>query len=139
MTQPASTTTPAPMLTFALDRVPIPEEGIPVSRSETVRLEISSSDVVTPEQMKVVLRDAELMTGLFRDKPDDVRSLLNDVVAGRTDAARETARRIGFSEADFKAQGGGMWPWIAAVGVVIMACAAFGCPSEGVDVLGEGG
>jgi hypothetical protein len=131
MTQSTSTATPAPTLTFAIDRVPIVEEGIPISRSESVKLEISSIDVVTPEQMKVVLRDAELMTGLLRDKPDDMRSLLNDVVAGRTDAAKETARRIGLSEADFKGQGGGMWPWIAVVGIVILACAAFGCPSEG--------
>ena len=61
---------------------------------------------VTPEQMKIALKDAELMLELLRDRPDEMRSLYNDVVAGRTDAVKETATRIGLSESSFRERGG---------------------------------
>ena len=81
-------------------------EGYPVRRSESVTIEIPVDDVVTPEQMKIALKDAELMLELLRDRPDEMRSLYNDVVAGRTDAVKETATRIGLSESSFRERGG---------------------------------
>jgi hypothetical protein len=119
------------MMTFAIDRLPTIEEGFPIHRSETVKIEISPTDAVTPEQMKVAAKDAEIVLGLMRDYPDDMRSFYNDIVAGRTETAKETATRIGLSESSFKQQGGGMWPFILGVGVIIMGCAITGlCESE---------
>lgn len=114
---------PAPTMTFGLDRPPTEEEGFSVRRSESLTVELSPTDAVTPDGMKTAVKDAELMMELFRDHPDDLRSFYNDVVAGRTDNARETAIRIGLTESSFKQQGGGMWPFIIGVGIVIMGCA----------------
>ncbi len=114
---------PAPTMTFGLDRPPTEEEGYSVRRSESLTVELSATDAVTSEGMKTALRDAELMMELFRDHPDDLRSFYNDVVAVRTDTARETALRMGLTESSFKQQGGGMWPYIIGVGIVIMGCA----------------
>jgi hypothetical protein len=81
-------------------------------------------DALTAEQMTTVQRDAEIMAALLRDHPDDIRSLCNDMIAGRIDSAKETALRVGLSESGFKMQGGGMWPYIVGFGVCILIVAA---------------
>ena len=112
----------APTMTISIDHPPTTEEGYAVGRSESITIDIPEDDVVSPEQMKIALKDAELMLGLLRDRPDEMRSLYNDVVAGRSDAVKETSARIGLSESAFREKGGGMWPYILGVGVVIMGC-----------------
>lgn len=120
----------APRMTFHLERGPVIEEGYPVRRAESVTMQLTPEDIVSAESMTIAARDAELMAAMFRDHADDLRSFYNDVVAGRGEAAAATARKIGLDETSFKKQGGGMWPFILGVGVIILGCTAFDCGGE---------
>jgi hypothetical protein len=70
--------------------------------------------------------DSELFNSLLREKPEEVVAMVNDLVAGRTDKARNVARSIGFTEEDFQRQGGGLifWAGIIVCGIMIYAAAA---------------
>ena len=126
-----------PTITFTIDRLPTVEEGYPVRRTESITMHVSPEDAVSPEHIETAARDAELMAQLLREKPHEMREFYNHVVAGRSADANRTARSIGLTEFDFKRQGGGMWPYILGVGVVIMGYAMFtsdgGAPSTTDD------
>jgi hypothetical protein len=62
---------------------------------------------------------------LLPERPEEVVAMVNDLVAGRTDKARNVARSIGFTEEDFQRQGGGLifWAGIIVCGIMIYAAA----------------
>jgi hypothetical protein len=95
---------------------------------------------VNGDLMPIATKDAELMARLFKDRGSELQEFYNHVVNDRRDDATRLARSIGLSELHFKEQGGGMWPYILGLAVIIIGCAAFDCgdapvvpPDEKVD------
>jgi hypothetical protein len=127
-----------PTITFTLDMLPTIEEGYPVRKSHSVTMHVDPDDVVSGELMQAAMRDAELMAQLFKERGSELQTFYNHVVNDRKDEATTLARSIGLSELHFKQQGGGMWPYILGVAVVILGCAAFDCGDAPVVDSGHG-
>ncbi len=83
-----------------------------------------------PAEIKKALADLEMTASLLRQYPTEMASLINDTFAGRIEAAKATALRIGFTEEAFQRKGGGLLfvVGIAACATVIFFCVSFGCP-----------
>jgi hypothetical protein len=63
---------------------------------------------------------------MLRKHPQEMAEIFNHFVAGRTQAAKQTAARIGFTEQAFQRKKGGMLWWFmigVAAGIIIVAAA----------------
>ena len=114
-------------LTISLAREPIEIDGLPVKSAEAFELGFGP---ITPDQMRKALVDAQLFTELLTKYPDEMRELVNDVMAGRRESAMQRAARVGLSEKQFQDKGGGVLfiIGIVAFGVFIIGYAAVARP-----------
>lgn len=113
-------------LTAHITRTPVNLDGLPVSFDQSFTIEFGSFG---PMQVKKALTDSEMIISLLREYPTEMASIINDTLAGRMEAAKATALKIGMTEEAFQEAGGGLLFWIGiaiCVGV-IGTCAAFGC------------
>ncbi|MFJ6760756.1 MULTISPECIES: hypothetical protein [unclassified Streptomyces] len=113
--------------TFGLTRAATEREGFPVSHQCLATIDLGAREPMRSTDMAKVVADAEIVTSLLKDHPDEMVALFNSIVAGRDDEAKEIATRLDLNEESFQRQEGGMWFWIGMVGVVILGCVAFGC------------
>jgi hypothetical protein len=98
-------------------------DELSASYHESFSLEVGA---VGPKEIKKALADSEIITKMLREHPKEMAAILNDFLAGRTEAAREAAVRIGLTEEDFQRQGGGLLWWFMigfAAGMIIGAAA----------------
>jgi hypothetical protein len=113
--------------TFGLTRAAAEREGFPVSHQSLATIDLGVREPMRSTDMGKVVADAEIVASLLKDHPDEMVEIFNSIVAGRTDETKEIATRLGLNEESFQQQEGGMWFYIAMVGVVILGCVAFGC------------
>ncbi|MEQ1544622.1 hypothetical protein [Methyloglobulus sp.] len=113
-------------LTASITRNPLKLDGLSVSLDQSFTVEFSPFG---PMEVKKALTDSEMITSLLREYPTEMASIINDTFAGRMEAAKATALKIGLTEEAFQEAGGGMlfWIGIAFCAGVIGTCAAFGC------------
>jgi hypothetical protein len=111
-------------LAVAITRSAREVDGLPLSYDQSYAIEVGPFG---PKEIRKALADSEMITSLLRAYPKEMASIINDTLAGRTDAARESAFRIGFTEEAFQENGGGLlfWLGIALFGGFIFAAAAF--------------
>ncbi len=102
---------------------PVEIDGLPTNYQQSFAIEI---DQLGPEELKKALADSEMITSLLREHPNEMRAIVNDVLMGRTEAARQSALRIGLTEEAFQERGGGVlfWCGIVVAGIMIYAAAA---------------
>jgi hypothetical protein len=113
-------------LIASITRTPVKLDGLPVSYNESFSVEFGPFG---PMEVKKALADSEMITSLLREYPTEMTAIINDTLAGRMEAAKATALRIGLTEEAFQEKEGGMlfWLGIAFCVGVIGTCAAFGC------------
>jgi len=110
-------------LTASITRSPVDVDELSTSYHESFAVEIGK---IGPKELKKALADSEIITRMLREYPKEMTDIINNLLAGRTDDAREAATRIGLTEQAFKRQGGGMLWWFmigVAAGVIIVAAA----------------
>ncbi len=93
----------------------VQDDGFPINYGSSFALELGQFG---PAELKKALTDSEMLTSLLRNHPDEMSGILNDVLAGRTEMARQRASTIGLSEEAFQQQGGGFW---MAIGIAVCA------------------
>jgi hypothetical protein len=73
----------------------------------------------TSETIMTAQRDFEIIAAKLKDHPNEVADMMDALAAGNMKEGVETLKKIGLTESDLKAAGGGL-PWVAiAVGVAI--------------------
>lgn len=110
-------------VTASIVRSPVDVDELLTGYHESCSVEIGR---VGPKEMRKALRDSEIMTAMLRKHPEELAQIINDFVAGRTQAAKEAAARIGLTEKVFQRNSGGMLWWFmigVAAGVIIVAAA----------------
>ncbi len=102
---------------------PVEIDGLPTSYQQSFAIEL---DRLGPEELNKALADSEMITSLLREHPDEMMAILNDAMRGRTEAARQSALRIGLTEEAFKENRGGLifWCGIIVAGIMIYSAAA---------------
>jgi len=74
---------------------------------------------ITRESIPVVQRDFEILAEKLRTNPEEVSVMMNALVSGKIREGLEWSEKIGLTEDDLKAAGGGLL-WLAvAVGVAV--------------------
>lgn len=113
-------------LTASITCYPVEMEGLPLSYQPSFAFEVGRFG---PAEVRKALADSEMITSLLREHPKEMAAIVNHVLAGEMQAAKELALKIGMTEEAFKENGGGplFWAAIAFCGGAIWACAAFGC------------
>jgi len=124
MKENTTTTVDKAKFIASLTRGPVRLDGLPVSYDQSFAIEFSAFG---PVELKKALTDSEMVTSLLRENPTEMAEMINHILGGRTDAAKATALRIGFTEEAFQKNGGGMlfWLGIALCGGFILGYAAF--------------
>lgn len=69
------------------------------------------------EHIALAAKDAEIIQGIFKDKPKEVEEIVSLVVAGKFKEAQKIAERIGLTEDYFVKQGGGMWAIVIGIAI----------------------
>jgi hypothetical protein len=113
----------AAKLTASITRSPVDVDELSASYHESFALEVGQ---IGPKEIKKALADSEIITKMLREHPKEMTAIINDFLAGRTEAAREGARKINLTEEAFQRQGGGLLWWFMigfAAGVIIGAAA----------------
>ena len=102
---------------------PVEIDGLPTNYQQSFAIEIGQ---LGPEELKKALADSEMVTSLLREHPNEMMAIVNDVLMGRTEAARQSAVRIGLTEEAFRERGGGLlfWCGIIICGIMIYGAAA---------------
>ena len=97
-------------------------DGMPASYRESIELQV---DRIGAREMRKAQVDAEIIASLFRKHPKEITAMVNHMMAGRRQTAREIASTIGLTEETFQEKGGGLW-WflICFVGGAIYVYAA---------------
>ena len=70
------------------------------------------------EHLALAAKDAEILMGILKDKPQEVQAIISAVSAGNFTEARKVAKGIGITEEDFMEQGGGLWGVVIVIAVV---------------------
>ena len=110
-------------LTGHITRIPVEIDGLTLDYQESFALGVGQFG---PEEMKKALADAEIIASLLREHPEEMASISNAVLAGRTEDARKLAVKIGLTEEAFQENGGGMLFWIGiafCAGVILTSAA----------------
>jgi hypothetical protein len=116
-----------PEITIGFTRAPSESGGFPLSHQQSATIDLLGVVPIGPDEVNKALADLEIMASLLRKYPSETAAIVNDVLAGKPEAARQTALRIGFTEEAFQQQSGGMWWAICVAAGAIFACVAFGC------------
>ena len=116
-------------LTVSISRPFVEIDELPVRYQDTFELGFGP---IGPKELKKALVDSEVFTSLLREQPKEVAAIVNHVLAGRKEAARETAMRIGLTEESFQKKGGGFlfWAGIALFAGFILVYAATNPPPQ---------
>lgn len=77
-------------------------DGLPINYGSSFSIEFGEFG---PAELKKALTDSEMTTSLLRDHREEMGAILADVVAGRTDTARQRALTIGLTEEAFQQKG----------------------------------
>jgi hypothetical protein len=98
-------------------------DGFPLSTDHLTRVKLPSR--LTPEDLKRMQTDFELLAGTLRDHPTEMAQLFEAHCRKDTTTSRRIAKSIGISEESFKQQGGGViW---AVVGALVVCDVFSGC------------
>jgi len=119
MTKSVAKTRNKAKLTAGITCSPVEVDGLPVSYQQSFAIEMGR---IGPKEVKKALADSEIITSLLREHPKEMAAIVNDILAGRTETARESALRIGLTEEAFQEKSGGMLFWI---GIAFCAGAIF--------------
>jgi len=105
---------------------PMIVDGLPITYHPSYSVEIGQFG---PAEVKKALADSEMITALLRKHPKEMSQIVNYVLAGKMEEAKNIALKIGLTEEAFQENGGGMLFWfgIMVVGGVIFVCVSFGC------------
>jgi hypothetical protein len=79
----------------------------------------------TPEHLRLAEVDLEIIAKKLRENAEEVRMLLQAFVDGRNSDVERQIKELGLTEADFQAQGGGIFVLVVVVGVLCCAGAAY--------------
>lgn len=81
------------------------------------RLEIPRD--IKREDAERAQRDCEILAARLRDHPEEMSALLRNLQEGNLTEAHETVKKLGLTEDDFVAEGGGaLWMLILLVGML---------------------
>lgn len=69
--------------------------------------------------VKKLTKDTEIFHKIVREHPDKVSSLINNAFQGNMKAARDMAKELGFTEAQFSEKGGGYWVLIILIIIIL--------------------
>jgi hypothetical protein len=94
-----------------------------ISQEQIFRIAMPAS--INSRHIELLRRDCEILAGIARDHPHTLVTLHNAALNSDFPTANRLANEIGLREERFYAEGGGMWGWIIAAGVVFLAAAAF--------------
>lgn len=97
-----------------------------IAQDQTFRFEMPSR--FEAEHIDIASNDLRIFQEMLQRYPGAIADLHNAVIRGDQDVVREIVSTVGLTEESFKAQGGGMWIWIALVGGFIAAHAMFTRP-----------
>jgi hypothetical protein len=112
-------------LLWRLTCAPVEVDGLPVRTEQSFRVEL---DAFGPGEMQKAIADAERLTALLREHPEEMTEIVNDALTGRVEVAAQNARKIGLTEEAFQASGGGVF-WFAiaiAAGFIVTAATLSG-------------
>jgi hypothetical protein len=91
-------------------------DGITVTSDRMVRMDLP--EAFTEGNLKTMVRDLEILTEAMRENPVDITSLHNSLVANDLGKAKQLASKLGLTEPQFQAQGGGyLWVVVAVIAV----------------------
>ncbi len=93
-------------------------DGVNVYTSRTYRVEVPYS--VTPDSVRRAQKDCEGVAAILRDHPDETAELLSAAAQSNVERSREIATRLGFTEEDFVAKGGGLINALIVAAVVVV-------------------
>jgi hypothetical protein len=94
-----------------------------ISQEQIFRIAMPAS--IESRHIELMRRDCEILAGIAREHPHTLVTLHNAALNSDLRTANRLAGEIGLREERFYAEGGGMWGWIIAAGVVLLAAAAF--------------
>ena len=93
------------------------DNGFSISIDKNVRIALPG--VYSKEHLTLAARDSEILSDILKEYPDQVLSMISAVSSGNFSEATDLAEKIGISERNFVAKGGGMW----AIILLAVACA----------------
>jgi hypothetical protein len=127
MSDSGATTPPRAKLTACITCFPVEVDGLPLYYQPSFAIDVGPFGSA---EVQKALADSQIISALLREHPEEMAAIVNAMLAGRTDVARQAAFRIGLTEAAFQQQGGGMLWWlaIAFVGGAIFGLAATSAP-----------
>ncbi|MBJ8055531.1 hypothetical protein JDS87_27285 [Bacillus cereus] len=73
-----------------------------------------------PEEVNMTLADIEIITSFLREHPEEMTTIVNYVLAGQTEPAREVASKIGFTAEAFQENGESILWWLMILVAAIM-------------------
>lgn len=77
-----------------------------------------------PDHIRRAQKDCEILAQIIEEKPDEVRSLVNDLLQDKTHDAKQRAKELGLSEDEFVRKGGGIYILIILI-VLLYATDAY--------------
>ena len=104
-------------------------DGVKFSREQVFRAELPRS--VSRQDIQVMRRDLELLAQIAEQHPDDFTALHNAVLRQDFGTANRLARKIGLSEEQFAAQGGGAAKAGIVVGIIVVLVILAGTSDSG--------
>ncbi len=96
---------------------------VTISQEQIFRIAMPTS--IGSRHIELMQRDCEILAGIAREHPETLATLHNAALNSDFRTANRLANEIGLREERFYAEGGGMWGWIVAAGIVFLAAAAF--------------
>lgn len=109
------------------------QSAFDVAGGASVRVALPAT--LTPEVLALATRDSELIMAMWKEHPDEMAAIFQEVTAGNMASASRRSRSIGLHEEHFIANGGGLW----ALVIVIAVAAALLLASDSPMPAGGGG
>ena len=89
-----------------------------IHRDDRYNIDLSFLKKIGEAEIKKIQKDHEQL-GMFLSKyPGKMLEILDDVLVGNLDSAKEKAKAIGFTEEHFQTKSGGIFWWVVAAVVV---------------------
>ncbi|MFC1983690.1 hypothetical protein ACFLVO_01565 [Chloroflexota bacterium] len=117
-------------VTIGLVRSPRQFDDFSVNSHETYTIDLSGVEKISDSEITKVVADTQMIDSILRDHRADVVEIMDDVLVGRREHAKEKGRKIGLEEKKFiRGEGGVAW-WIVALLVIAMMTCDATCTPE---------